>query len=181
MKKTYIEEAFERACSNNATVLPLDNSCDAVVVSGPLRLAEGNPAQMVGLAVTALQGYSTKAILQAGIGAPADQTITHAAGSKAVAVLVTIAGAPNVFRRAPVLITLAGTGISSVKVAVYPRTTRCQLLMICVTDNGGSGQIAAATAPSLGWLTADHPGAVANEYALSAEIVNMRDFTSRNQ
>lgn len=178
--KTYIEEAFERACKSNATVLPLDNSCDVVVLTGPLRLAQGDPAQMIGLAVTSLGGYASKEIIQAGIGAPANQTLTHTAGSKSVAQLWTISGAPNVYRRAPVLLELSGTGIATIKMAVYPRTTRCQLLVMCVTDNGGNGQTAVATTPVLKWLTADHPGAVANEYALASELVNMRDFTSRS-
>lgn len=185
MTKTYIETKFEECVDANSTVLPLDQSCDLVITSGPTRLANNNPAAFIGLAITALGGYSAKAVVSGSVAAtPANFNVDQAATAKAVGLVVTISGAQNTFRRMAQTLTIsavtAGTATPST-VVCYPRKTRCQFLYIFTQDNGGVGQVAVATQPRIAWLVADHSGTVASELVISSEIITVRDFTSRQQ
>lgn len=177
--KTMIEQLFEQAVRSNSPILPVENSCDTLVITGPTRLATVNPDAFVSLAVTALAGYSTKEISQNSIGAPANTTIALSAGQRSVGVLVTVSGNFNTFRRQVEIFTVSATGASNLVIACYPRFQRCQFLVVLVQDNGGVGQVAAGTQPTVAWTIASNPGHVANEFAFSVESINLRDFVSR--
>lgn len=177
--KTFIETLFEAAVAANSPVIPINN-CDTVVLTGPTRLASQNPEAFKSLAMTALQGYSAKAVLKNGNGAPATITQQHAAGTYCVALIVTICGAPQAFRRMPILLEVSYTsGAAATNVVVYPKDTRCQALVITCQDNGGIGQVARGERPQVVHTHVAGDGFAANEWGLASEIVTLRDFTSR--
>lgn len=182
MALTLIEQLLDDAVKANSTILPVNQSCDVLVTSGPTRLANQNPEALRALAATALNGFSRKDVTIGSIAAvPADLTVTAPADSKVIATLVTVAGSAYAFRRAPLKLTLAATGATTLSIVCYPKDTRAQFLVLSVTDNGNVGQVVASVQPILSWLVASHPGTAASEFSLSIESVNMRDFTNRVQ
>lgn len=184
MSQTFIEALLDQCVALNTVVLPVNQSCDLTIISGPQRLAPISQAEMRALAQTALNGYSLKFVKRDAVDAldplTVDKTLAPGATVRVIAFLVTIAGAANTFRRGPITLRITGDGATPYDVVVYPKDTRCQFLALTVSNNGNNGQITAALNPSVFYDASEHPGTIASEFVIAAETVNMRDFTPRS-
>jgi len=176
---TYFETLLKRATELNSVIISAEH-CHVVSLAGPLRLDSQSWLDVATRAITALGGFSTKEIGKGFVAAaPANFTITHTAASKAVALIIRVSGARNAFKQAAVLLTIAGTGMTSTKFALYAHSNEATALVLLTNDNGGVGAIAAPSGITVAWLVADHAEAAGSEYAVSSELVTMRDFTRR--
>lgn len=187
--QTYIEKAFATAVARNSPVIALDDSTQVVITSGPSRLAHKSPAKMIELALNSLGGASEKRIGSLSASASATLGAWLPVSTRAVGVIVRIAGARNTFRRGPVTVTLlygntvvdgtdpGGTAITTV--TLYPGADTATALVLFTQDNRGEGQISSFTGIALEHAIGSNPGTVAGEYIVSIESVTARDFTNR--
>lgn len=179
MSETYAEIVIQKMVQKNTTVLGT-KACEAISISGPLRLANRNPRALIELAMTALAGQATKEIVKAVVPVvPANFTISMTSANRYVALLIRVAGSKYGFKQADVLLTVAGTGMTDTKVALSPLSNKAELMVLLTSNNAGVGSIAAPTAVTVTWALADHPEAAGNEYAVMVESISLRDFTSR--
>lgn len=172
-------------------MLPVDSS-QVVITSGAVRLANRNPAALIDQAKNLCLGSAAKEIKQATIGAPANRGVKHTTTIRAVALLVRVCGAPNVFRRGPVTLkierdntadpldnTLVPNGTEVTTFTVYPASSDAMVLVLLTSDNGGVGQLTGFTGLGTEFTTAANPAATAEEYVISSEVITLRDFTVR--
>lgn len=176
---TYFEMILAKCAERNTTVLGV-KGCEVVWLNGPLRLANKNAEALGALAMTALAGEASKEIRKGAVPAvPANFTISMTASRRYVGLIIRVSGSKNSFKQGDVLLTVSGTGMSTIKFAIAPLSNHCEAAVLLTNDNGGVGQIAAPTAISVLWEVADHPEAAGLEYVVEAESVSLRDFTSR--
>jgi hypothetical protein len=162
------------------TVMLGTKACEAVSITGPLRLANANPIALIDLAMNALQGQSSKEIKKGIIPAtPADFTVAMTATNRYVGLLIRVTGSKLAFTQGAVILTISGTGMSATKIALSPLSNHIEAMVLLTSDNGGVGSIAAPTDIIATWLLADHPEATGLQYVIELESISLRDFTNR--
>lgn len=186
--KTYIESLIDDMCARNTPVMPVDKS-QVVITSGPVRLANRNPAAVVGLAKNLLQGSSAKEVKAYTIGTPTAGGCNLTVGLRTVGLIVRVSGSQNTFRRGPISLLIeqgnSSTGVAVpngtavTKFTIYPAEQTATVIVLLTSDNGGVGQVTAFTGVALEYVLADNAGDVANEYVISIEPITLRDFTTR--
>lgn len=187
-----LHHKFQTCVLENVTAIGNGRSVP-VILSGPLRLTSSNPQAAETLAITALAGSSTKekkigyfACVAAGT-APADTVITLTAGIKAVGLMIRCSGTNTGWGRAPVVVQIAGTGMTTMKVAIESSEDApvAEAFVLLVTDNGGPGQISAPSGITVTIPTLDNAGVAAlgtvpagatTAFAVAVEPVTTRDF-----
>lgn len=185
------EQMFEECVKNNVTALGY-NGAGVTVVQGPLRLTSADPAAAKALAATALAGSAGKEKKNKSYAVPTgatvanDQVCTLTAGIKACALLIRYSGPYNGWHRRSGIFTIAGTGMTTMKVAIDPNGpgAACAFVLL-TTDNGGPGQISAPSGITVTWGTLDNlntgSGVDPTEgegdiFSFSVEPVTLRDF-----
>lgn len=192
--QTYIELVLHKNVEKNTPVAALDHS-QIVITSGPVTLSNESFDAIRSLAMNVLQGSSAKDVRQASVpSTPADFAISFFAATNPIrmlGVLLRISGARNIWRRAPVKLTVKRdcTGVTSGKgdggvvvntFVVYPSADESTVFVMLNNDNAGRGQVSAFQNVVIEWELDDHPGVVGSEYVISAEPVTLRDFTNRS-
>jgi hypothetical protein len=170
---------IEKMVEKNTTVLGT-KSCEAISLTGPLRLANRSARALIELAMTALAGQSTKEIAKGVVPAvPANFTVSLTAANRYVALLIRVTGAMLAFKQGDVILTATGVGMTPTRFAMSPLSNHIEMMVLLTSDNGGVGSIAAPTVVAVNWLLADHPEAAGLEYVIELESISLRDFTSR--
>jgi hypothetical protein len=178
---TYAEMIIERMVQKNTTLLGTKH-CEAVSISGPLRLANANWRALIDLAMNALAGQSTKEIAKGVVPAvPADFIVALTTTNRYVGLLIRVSGAKLAFKQGDVILTVTGTGMSPMKFAMSPLDTHIEMMLLLTSDNAGVGSIAAPTNIQASWLLADHPEVSGLEYVVELESISLRDFTARER